>query len=119
MKSNAVFLRHVLSELEFLGKETRGLAFKAFMGDERLTRACARSLEVIGEAVKHLDAELTTQHPDIEWKKLAGLRDKIIHQYFGVNWDIVWDVIQTKLPGLKAQIEQLLRHCESEEVANG
>jgi len=114
MKSNSVFLRHILSELAFLEKETHGLEFQAFMGDERLTRACARSLEVIGEAVKNLDAEFTKAHPAIEWKKLAGLRDKIIHQYFGVNWDIVWDVIQTKLPGLKAKLETLLRQCASE-----
>ena len=114
MKSNSVFLRYILSELEFLEKETRGLDFKAFMDDERLTRACARSLEVIGEAVKNLDEEFTKRRPAIEWKKLAGLRDKIIHQYFGVNWDIVWDVVQTKLPGLKAKIEQLLRQGESE-----
>ena len=109
MKSNAVFLRHMLNELEFLEQETRGLDFGSFMKDERLTRACARSLEIIGEAVKHLDAEFTAQHADVEWKKLAGLRDKIIHHYFGVNWDVVWDVIQTKLPGFKAKVETLLQ----------
>lgn len=108
MKSNAVFLRHILNELEFLEKETQGLAFEAFIRNEQLTRACARSLEIIGEAVKNLDAKFTQQHQHVEWKKIAGLRDKIIHHYFGVNWDIVWDVIKNKLPEFKALIREML-----------
>lgn len=113
MKSSAVFLKHILKELEFLAKETEGLGFPAFLKDERLTRACARSLEIIGEAVKNLDEEFKRQYDYVEWKKIAGLRDKIIHHYFGVNWDIVWDVLTTKLPEFKAQITKMLQELES------
>ncbi|MFA6549231.1 MAG: DUF86 domain-containing protein [Candidatus Margulisiibacteriota bacterium] len=108
MKQNKVFLQHILDEIIFLEKETKKIDTASFFKNELLKRACARSLEVIGEAVKNLSDEFTAQHDDIEWKKLAGLRDKIIHFYFGVNWDIVWDVIKSKLPEVKEKIEKIL-----------
>ena len=112
MKSSAVFLKHIFKELEFLAKETENLDFQAFLKDERLTRACARSLEIIGEAVKNLDSAFKAQHEHVDWKKIAGLRDKIIHHYFGVNWDIVWDVLTTKLPEFKSQVTRMLHESE-------
>ena len=66
------------------------------MKDDILKRACVRSLEVIGEAVKNLPEDFKDEYPELEWKKIAGIRDKLIHHYFGVDWDIVWDVIQNK-----------------------
>ncbi len=109
MKQNKVFLQHIIDEIMFLEKETKGIDSAGFFKNELLKRASARSLEIIGEAVKNLSDDFTLQNADIEWKKLAGLRDKIIHFYFGVNWDIVWDVIITKLPEIKGKIEKLIR----------
>jgi uncharacterized protein with HEPN domain len=77
------------------------------MKNEVLKRACSRSLEIIGEAVKNLSPGF-----DIEWKKIAGLRDKIIHYYFGVNWDILWDVIKRRIPTLKGQVENILKEVK-------
>ena len=101
MKHEEVFLKHILEEINFLAKETEGLKFEEFIQNEVLKRACSRSIEIIGEAVKNLSADFKKRHKEIEWKKVAGLRDKIIHYYFGVNWDIVWDVIKNRLPKLK------------------
>lgn len=108
MKHDEVFLKHILDEINFLSKETKNLEFKNFMENEILKRACSRSLEIIGEAVKNISSDLKKEHKDIEWKKLSGLRDKIIHLYFGVNWDIVWDVIKEKTPMLKIQVKAIL-----------
>ncbi len=84
------------------------------MGDPVLTRAAARSLEIIGEAVKNISSDLKRKHKDVEWKKIAGMRDKIIHYYFGVNWNILWDVIQNKLPDLKSKFDYILKELNSE-----
>ncbi len=109
MKHDSVYLKHILEEINFLKNKSKNLDFKKLLKDEVLKRAFARSLEIIGEAVKNISPEFKKKHPEIEWKKIAGLRDKIIHYYFGVNWDILWDVISNRLPELKKQIEMFLK----------
>lgn len=86
-------------------------SMKFFLSQVR-QRACTRSLEIIGEAVKNLSADFRKKHRDIEWKKIAGMRDKVIHFYFGVNWDIIWDVIVNQLPALKSKIEGLIKEFD-------
>ena len=108
MKSDLVFLQHMLDEINFLQKECKSSTFKDFTDNELLMRAASRSLEIIGEAAKNLSMEFRKTHKSIQWKKIAGLRDKIIHFYFGVDWEIVWNVIQEKLPELKNNIEEIL-----------
>jgi uncharacterized protein with HEPN domain len=76
--------------------------------DPHLQRSFIRSLEVVGEATKNLSKYLKDKHPEIEWRKIAGMRDKLIHYYFGVDWEVVWDVVKNKLPALKRQIEALI-----------
>jgi len=113
MQTDRPYLEHIFEEINFLLKETKGLNFNQLLKDEVLKRACARSLEIIGEAVKNLSPEFKRQHKKIEWKKIAGLRDKLIHYYFGVDWDIVWDVIQNKLPELQKTIESALKEIKT------
>ncbi len=108
MKSNEVFLRHVLDEITFLLEHTRGLSFDDLMEDAVLQRACARSFEIMGEAVKHISNDFRRKHKEIDWRNIAGMRDKLIHQYFGVNWNILWDVIKEKLPGVQIHLEKIL-----------
>jgi uncharacterized protein with HEPN domain len=77
--------------------------------DRKTVDAVLRNLEVIGEAVKQLPAEMRSAHPDVEWQKIAGLRDVLIHAYFGIDLDIVWDVVSNKLPGLERRIREIMQ----------
>ena len=85
------------------------MGYEEFLQKIVIQDAVVRNLEIIGEAVKNLSKELRKKHSEVEWKDIAGMRDKIIHFYFGVNWSIVWSVIKDKLPVLKEKIEELLK----------
>src|SRR5436190_24251830 len=101
MKSDSVFLRHILDEIDFLLRRFDAIDFDTFLSDDTLKRASARSFEIIGEAVKNLSSEFRTDHDHIDWSKIAGLRDKLIHHYFDVSWNILWDAVKQKLPEFK------------------
>lgn len=109
MKHDSVYLHHILDEISFLIKESDNIDLGSFLEDETLKRAFARSLEIMGEAVKNLSEALRKKHPDVEWGKIAGLRDKLIHHYFGVDWDLIWDIIRNKLPAFKTKLEITLK----------
>ncbi len=109
MKHDDVFLKHILDETSFLLKKISPLSNRQLVNNEVSKRACARSLEIIGEAVKNLSEEFKDSHPEIGWKRIAGMRDKIIHAYFGVNWDIVGDVIENHIPKLHEVVKRSLR----------
>ena len=108
MSRDKAFLRHILKEVRFLNSQFGRLKRHDLMEDEVLKRACIRSLEIIGEAVKNLSESFKRKHSEVEWKKIAGLRDRLIHHYFGVDWDIVWDVIKNKIPDLEEKIRRLI-----------
>lgn len=107
MKHNLPYLQHILEEIEFLLRQTHNLTFEDFMTDELLKRASARSFEIIGEAAKNLSLEFKDRYPRVDWKKLTGMRDKIIHYYFGVNYNILWQTIKDRLPHLQEEIKDL------------
>ena len=71
-----------------------------------------RNVEILGEAVKRLPATVTGRHQEVAWKSISGMRDKLVHDYFGVNVDILWDVVTTKLPALLAQIEAIVQDID-------
>lgn len=102
------YLRHIVDEIDYLGRASRDIDRADFLGDETLKRSFVRSLEIIGEAAKKLPADFKDRHPDIEWKKIAGMRDRLIHDYFGVDYHIVWDVATNKLPALKQKLVRLM-----------
>ena len=99
------FLQHILKVIEYLQSKSNNLTFDDFVNDSTLTRAFTRSIEIIGEAVKKIPDELKTKYTEIEWKDITGMRDKLIHEYFGIDYELVWDVIQNEIPDLKIQIE--------------
>jgi uncharacterized protein with HEPN domain len=103
-----VYLEDVLGAIGKIRRYTKGLSRPAFARDEKTLDAVVRNLEVIGEAVKQLPAELRAREPSVDWQKIGGLRDVLIHQYFGIDVDILWDVIQNKLPALEVSVSALL-----------
>ena len=108
MKSVRVYLGHIRDEINFVLHATGSLSYQQFMQDETLKRACVRSLEIIGEAAKNLPQDYKKKHRQIEWKQLAGLRDKLIHHYFGVDIDKVWLTAKDDLPVLKTEVQKAL-----------
>lgn len=98
---------HIFIEIEYLQTHLVNTDYTEFINDETKTRAAIRSLEIIGEAVKKIPPEIKNDHPEIAWRLIAGMRDKLIHDYFGIDYELVWDVIQNKLPTLQKQLKGL------------
>jgi uncharacterized protein with HEPN domain len=107
-------LQHILEEADYLLRSSRDLSREDFLADETLRRAFVRSLEVIGEAAKKVSPEIREQHPAIEWKAMAGMRDRLIHVYFGVDYELVWSVVTEKISILHEQIASCLSEREGE-----
>ncbi|MCX6233225.1 MAG: DUF86 domain-containing protein [Bacteroidetes bacterium] len=102
------FLRHILDEVRYLKDESKDLTFAEFIENPTLIRAFTRSLEIIGEAAKKVPEVLKNKYPDIEWKNISGMRDKLVHEYFGIDYDLVWDVVKNELDELYSQIESII-----------
>ena len=101
-------LRHILDEADYLSSEVPDLTHSEFLADETSKRAFARSLEIIGEATKRVPEELRQHYPQVEWRAMASMRDVVIHHYFGVDYDIIWDMVSNKIPHLRKQIETII-----------
>lgn len=107
-KEPVALLKHIADECAYLLSVNKGLSKDDFLDDETLKRAVVRSLEIIGEATKKIPADFKVRWDSVQWKNMAGMRDRLIHDYIGVNYSIVWDVFKNKIPELYDQIRRVL-----------
>ena len=107
-----VYLQDILEAIGRIDDYVRGQDFEAFAEDGRTVDAVLRNLEVVGEAAKRVPETLRVSIPEVEWRKISGMRDVIAHAYFEVDLEIVWDVIRSKLPGLRQAVNRVLSDSE-------
>ncbi len=111
-RSALEYIRHILDEAEYLLEQREGLHFEEFRHDPTLQRAFVRSLEIIGEAAKQVPEPFKQRYPQVEWRAMIAMRNRLIHGYFGVDYTIVWDVIINKIPEVAAQMRMILQQEE-------
>ena len=109
MKKDKVYLTHILDAVSDIEKFMQGVSEDEFFRNKEKQYAVLRALEIIGEATKNLSGELRTKSADVDWKNISGMRDKLIHAYFGVNLPLVWETVKKDLPQLKKQVLFLLK----------
>ena len=102
-----LLLEDILESIEKIEQYTAGLTFDTFLNDTKSCDAVIRNLEIIGEAANRLPDDFKMQHSNIDWFKVVGLRNRIVHGYFGIDLAIVWQIIEHDLPGLKALLKKL------------
>jgi uncharacterized protein with HEPN domain len=102
------FLGDIQEAIELIVTYTNGLTYKKFLDDRKTQDAVVRNFEIIGEAAKNISAALKAKYPEIPWKKISGLRDKLIHFYFGIDYKIVWNIVRKELPIIVKQVKNIL-----------
>ncbi len=107
INSTHTYIEHILENINDIEEFSKGLTKNEFLKDKLRQKAIVRSIEIIGEAAKNIPENVKVNYKEIEWRKIAGTRDRIIHHYFGVDLDIIWEIIKKDLPILKSQIEKL------------
>ena len=108
-RDSSVYLRDILEAISKIKGYTAGMDREAFEGDSKTVDAVLRNLEVIGEAAKGIPESFRRDHSEVDWRKIAGLRDVLIHNYFGISMDIVWDILQKQIERLESQIRSMLQ----------
>ncbi len=107
-KDDSVYCKHILNSISKIEEYTSGFSGTQFNGNTLVQDAVARQIEIIGEASKQISPDLKKKHAGVPWKNIAGMRDKLIHDYLGVDIEAVWATVETDLPALKLQIKQVL-----------
>jgi len=108
-KDNLLYIEHILESIRNILSFTNGFDQKKFLDNKMVQDATIRNLEIIGEATKRFSEDFKIKFPDIEWKKIAGMRDKLIQDYIGVDLWAVWEVVDKIIPSLKDQISNIIR----------
>lgn len=103
----AILLENIRTAIGKIERYIAGLDQAAFLSDEKTIDAVVRNLEIIGEAARQLPGEWKDRHPVIRWSQIAGMRNRIVHDYTGVDLEIVWNILQTSMPELRSQIDQI------------
>jgi uncharacterized protein with HEPN domain len=108
MRDYKLYLKDILTAIESIERFVSGMNVAKFQTDDKTTSAVIQKLEIIGEATKQIPDEIRQSHPHVPWKEMAGMRDKLIHFYFGIDYQLVWRTIRERLPQVKLEIQKIL-----------
>lgn len=112
MKDDLAFIEHILSSINAIKEFSKEMNKEKLMSDRLKQSAIVREIEIIGEAVKNISENLKDKHPEIEWKEIVGTRDKMIHHYFGVDLNIIWNIVKINLPDLKDKVLKIRKELK-------
>lgn len=112
MRNHNLYLKDISESIESIEKFVEGVNFETFKNDDMRVSAVIRKFEIIGEASKNVPDMIKQKYPDVPWKKMVGLRDRLIHFYFGIKYELVWETIKKDIPQLKPLICKILEDLE-------
>ncbi len=113
MRDYQVYLEDILNSMNRIAEYTADLTFNQFIKNQKTVDAVERNLEIIGEATKYIPEKVRKEYPQVPWKEMAGMRDKLIHGYFGVNLEVIWKTSKDRLPAVKPLVEKALRKMDA------
>lgn len=112
MRNYRLYLKDIFEAMVAAQVFVEGMSFEAFVADDKTASAVVRKLEIIGEATKNVPYPIRQKYPQVPWRDMAGMRDRIIHAYFDVNYSVVWETVKNRIPLLKPIIAQILKDLE-------
>lgn len=114
-RDDNLFLQDIIKACAYIQEFVEGIDFDQFLDDEKTRSAVIQKFEIIGEAAKNVPKFIKKKYPDVAWKDMAGMRDRLIHGYFGVDYFLVWDTIKSDIPNIISLISQILNGVEAED----